>query len=81
MEAEYSVLRGFKNNFGFASVVQRRFFNIVAIELLGKQFGLKEMPSAKELRNKKQNVPLANLILNGRNLSLEQYFEVKDELE
>ena len=60
--------------------VQRRFFNIVAMEMLAKQFGMQVMPSAVELRNKKENVPLVNLIMNGRNLSLEQYFEVKDEL-
>ena len=61
--------------------VQRRFFNIVAMEMLAKQFGMQVMPSAVELRNKKEDVPLMNLIMNGRNLSLEQYFEVKDELD
>ena len=61
--------------------VQRRFFNIAAMEMLAKQFGMQVMPSAIELRNKKEDVPLVNLIMNGRNLSLEQYFEVKEELE
>ena len=30
--------------------VQRRFFNIVAMEILAKQFGLKEPPSLTVLR-------------------------------
>jgi len=30
--------------------VQRRFFNIVAMEILAKQFGLKEPPSVHELK-------------------------------
>ena len=32
--------------------VQRRFFNIVAMEMLAKQFGMQVMPSSVELRNK-----------------------------
>ena len=46
------------------------------MEMLAKQFGMQVMPSAVELRNKKEDVPLVNLIMNGRNLSLDQFFEV-----
>ena len=61
--------------------VQRRFFNIVSMEILAQQFGLKEPPSLKQLKKDHSSVSLANLIMNGRNLTLEQYFEVKKEFE
>ena len=72
---------GCATNLTSDSAIVDLFFNIAAMEMLAKQFGMQVMPSAIELRNKKEDVPLVNLIMNGRNLSLEQYFEVKEELE
>ena len=61
--------------------VQRRFFNIVTMEILAMQFGLKAPVSVTELKQGCTPVSLQNLVVNGRNLSLEQYFEYKNELE
>lgn len=61
--------------------VQRRFFNIVTMEILAMQFGLKAPVSVTELKQGCTPVSLQNLVVNGRNLSIEQYFEYKDELE
>ena len=61
--------------------VQRRFFNIVTMEILAMQFGLKAPVSITELKNGCTPVTLSNLVVNGRNLTMDQYFEYKDELE
>ncbi len=53
----------------------------MAIETLAEQFGLKEPPSLKQLRREHTEVPLQNLIMNGRNVTLEQYFEFKKEFD
>ena len=54
--------------------IQRRFFNIVAMEILAQQFGLKEPPSLTHLRKELEKVPLDDLVENGRNMTLDQYF-------
>jgi hypothetical protein len=54
--------------------VQRRYFNIVAIEMLSKQFGMKEPSSINALMKRQTKIPLSNLVSIGRNLTLEQYF-------
>lgn len=61
--------------------VQRRFFNIVTMEILAQSFGLKEPPSLKQLKKDLSKVSMTNLIMNGRNLTLEQYFEIKEDYE
>ena len=57
--------------------VQRRFFNIVAMEMIGMQFGLKEPPSLTELWKENYNVSLSSLIRNGRTMTLDQYFDIR----
>lgn len=61
--------------------VQRRYFNVVGIEMLSKQFGMKVPSSINETMNRMTKIPLANLITIGRNLTLEQYFEIKTDFE
>ena len=61
--------------------VQRRYFNIVAIEMLCKQFGMKETSSINAVMKRQTKIDLSNLVAIGRNLTLEQYFEIKEEFE
>ena len=61
--------------------VQRRFFNIVTMEILAMQFGLKTPVSVTDLKKGCTPVSLSNLVVNGRNMTMEQYFEYKAELE
>jgi len=61
--------------------VQRRYFNIVAIEMLSRQFGMKVPSSINESMNRMTKIPISNLVAIGRNLTLEQYFEIKEKFE
>ena len=61
--------------------VQRRFFNICSIEVLAKYYGMKEPSSLDNFKMRQTKIPLQTLIENGRSLTIEEYFEVKDEFE
>ena len=64
-------------NFFVRCEVQRRYFNIVGVEMLSKSFGMK-MPSALEALMERQiKISMDRLIKNGRNLTVEHFLETK----
>ena len=49
--------------------------------MLSKQFGMQEPSSINALMDRQIKIPLKNLVSIGRNLTLEQYFEIKQDFE
>lgn len=49
--------------------------------MLSKQFGMKEPSSINATMKRQTKIPLSNLVSIGRNLTLEQYFAIKDDFE
>lgn len=57
--------------------VQRRFFNIIALETLQENFGVGVPQSIQEFRKKQQKVPIQNLLSNGYSMTLDEFMEAK----
>ena len=53
----------------------------MAIEMLSKTYGMKEPSSLNALMDRHTVIPLKHLVNIGRNLTLEQYFEIKNDFE
>jgi hypothetical protein len=51
--------------------VQRRYFNIVSVEMLSKQFGMQQPSSLDALMHRHTEIDLDRLIKNGKNLPLD----------
>jgi hypothetical protein len=51
--------------------VQRRYFSLVAIEMLSKSFGMKEPSSLETLISRQSKISLDRLIKNGRNITVD----------
>lgn len=49
--------------------------------MLSKQFGMQEPSSINALMDRQIKIPLKNLVSIGRNLTLEQYFKIKEDFE
>jgi hypothetical protein len=59
--------------------VQRRYFSIVAMEMLSKSFGMKEPSSLEAIISRQSKIPMERLVKNGRNLTIDQFMEAKDK--
>ena len=59
--------------------VQRRYFNIVSVEMLSKQFGMQQPSSLDALMHRQTEIDLDRLIKNGRNITLDQFLTAKKE--
>ena len=59
--------------------IERRYFNIVSVELLCKAFGMTVESSMDVLIERDTKINLDRLIKNGRNLTVEQVLEAKHE--
>ena len=58
--------------------VQRRYFNVISMEVLAMQYGQVGPSCLQSLRSSNAKIPLANLIMNGRNITLDEYMEGKN---
>jgi type IV secretory pathway TrbF-like protein len=68
-------------NFFVRLEVQRRYFNIVSVEMLSKSFGMKQPSSMDTLMDRNTRINLDRLIKNGRSITVENYLQAKDELD
>ena len=57
--------------------IERRFLNIVGIEIMKVQFELKEPPSLRRIRKTCREVRLQDMYNYGRSSTVEQYFGVE----
>ena len=58
--------------------VQRRYLNIISMEVLSMQYGQVGPSCLHPLKSSNNSIPLANLIMNGRNITLDEYMEGKN---
>ena len=58
--------------------VQRRYLNIISMEVLSMQYGQVGPSCLHPLKSSNNAIPLANLIMNGRNITLDEYMEGKN---
>ena len=61
--------------------VQRRFFNIVAMEVLAKQFNMKKPTCLLDYYGAQNKISLKYLIQNGRSITLDQFLKHKNDFE
>jgi len=58
-------------NFFVRLEIQRRYFNIVTVEMLSNAFGMKGKKSMDELLDRDTRINLDRLIKNGRNITVD----------
>jgi hypothetical protein len=68
-------------NFFVRLEVQRRYFNIVSVEMLSKSFGMKQPSSMDTLMDRNTRINLDRLIKNGRSITIDNYLQARDELD
>ena len=59
--------------------VQRRYFNVVAMEMLSKSFGMEQPSSLEALIPRSYKISLDKLIKCGRGFTVEQFLEAKSD--
>ena len=59
--------------------VQRRYFNVVAMEMLSKSFGMEQPSSLEALIPRSYQISLDKLIKCGRGFTVEQFLEAKSD--
>lgn len=59
--------------------VQRRYFNVVAMEMLSKSFGMEQPSSLEALIPRSYQITLNKLIKCGRGFTVEQFLDAKSD--
>ena len=57
--------------------VQRRYLNMISMEVLCMQYGQKGPSCLHPMKTSNKTIPLANVVMNGRNITLDEFLEGK----